>query len=270
MKKFLLSAVVAFAAFASNAGAQAIVITKSNDAKIVLPSGNVKEITTTTEEVGESLDYYTKEENDAMTATLAEAFNQRVYMLQGQLNTYLQALSQINQCQCGMDGGLPSIVEDLQANVNIINTQIDDLSKRLNSVGNNPEVDMKLKEMETVIANIVNIINNVDGRGTSLMVFLSNVETNRISLEAAIYHLMEEGHVGQARTEELKSIIGNQQAIIAQLQAQAEEAKCKIAEQNDRISILEEENSSLKKEITDLHVSVSHLEKMLNELESKK
>lgn len=70
MKKFLLSAVVAFAAFASNAGAQAIVITKSNDAKIVLPSGNVKEITTTTEEVGESLDYYTKEENDDKIALL--------------------------------------------------------------------------------------------------------------------------------------------------------------------------------------------------------
>lgn len=61
-KKFFFAAMLAFAGYGIQANAQAIIVTKSNDNKIVLPANKVKDITTTTEELAESLDYFTKDE----------------------------------------------------------------------------------------------------------------------------------------------------------------------------------------------------------------
>lgn len=62
MNKKIIAALLAFASYGIQANAQAIIVTKSNDNKIVLPANNVKDITTTTDNLAESLDYYTKDE----------------------------------------------------------------------------------------------------------------------------------------------------------------------------------------------------------------
>lgn len=97
-KKFFFAAMLAFAGYGIQANAQAIIVTKSNDNKIVLPANKVKDITTTTEELAESLDYFTKDEAADQHAELAKlsAVNEVQIAKLNEFTYYLEAMMKQN------------------------------------------------------------------------------------------------------------------------------------------------------------------------------
>lgn len=134
-----------------------------------------------------------REESIKENASLTDAFNQRIQELQSQLDLYQQALEEINKtgCCCGEEGGLSSIVEGLKGDINIINAQIINLGKGLDADGNKTEEGKKLEEVSSSVTNITNIINNIDGQGTNLTMFISNIQTAQSTMEEEIQKLKD-------------------------------------------------------------------------------
>lgn len=151
MNKKFIAALLAFACYGIHANAQAIIVTKSNDNKIVLPANNVKDITTTTDNLAESLDYYTKD----------EANNQREELLKISAANEMR-IEEVKYYTNRLEGEIVALKDEmekkdmqivaLQAEMAKKDMQIEELTKELKDLRD------QLEGLRYQISDIFNII----------------------------------------------------------------------------------------------------------------
>lgn len=130
MNKKFIAALLAIACYGIHANAQAIIVTKSNDNKIVLPANNVKDITTTTDNLAESLDYYTKDEANSQLRELRVKHDEnemRIYELMNYTNNLEQEIHSLKADMCNKDNQIEKLNDAMKNNV----MQIEVLTKEL-------------------------------------------------------------------------------------------------------------------------------------------
>lgn len=151
MNKKFIAALLAIACYGIHANAQAIIVTKSNDNKIVLPANNVKDITTTTDNLAESLDYYTKDEADNQLEELRvrNAANESgIDYLMNHTNNLEGEIHALKANMCDLDYAnyLETEIHSLKAYMANKDMQIDELQAEM--AKKNMEIEVLTKELK--------------------------------------------------------------------------------------------------------------------------
>lgn len=153
MNKKFIAALLAIACYGIHANAQAIIVTKSNDNKIVLPANNVKDITTTTDNLAESLDYYTKDEADNQLEELRvkhDVNEARIYSLMNDTNNLEQEIHSLKAGMCDLNYAnyLETEIHSLKADMCNKDNQIEKLNDEME------KKDMQIEELEDAMKNL--------------------------------------------------------------------------------------------------------------------
>ncbi len=129
--KILLTSCV-LACMCTSTFAQAFVVTKNDGNKIVLPTTKVSEIATTSEQIEESLDYYTKQE----TNSIVEDVERRMFELQEMLYVRTELLEVISSELQSQIRNLENIISDLEVQIYNLSCKIDEMSARSEAPSN--------------------------------------------------------------------------------------------------------------------------------------
>ena len=124
--------------------------------------------------------------------TMEQYLQQQIDLLKGQIAAYETALDNIKQCSCSDPGGLKDIVTGLTTQITNMQTVIDALTSGSGQGGDGSTGIPIIDQITDDIDDINDIINNVDGQGNSLQIFITNTETAQLLLQQAIDELKQQ------------------------------------------------------------------------------